>query len=219
MRSSFPGIIVWFAMMLCASLAARAADPQPYRVDLASTGDGAMDATLRATSELLSLRGSAPVSPFGLIARARGEVDRLKTVLESYGYYQSAATITIAGLGLNNPGLADALNALTKGQNAHVAIAFKLGPLYHLRTVTLDGTLPESAQGAFSLKSGAPAVAADVLAAGSRLESALQEQGFAFAKVDPPIAYEDQTLPVLDVSFRVQPGARVNIGEIRLEGL
>ncbi len=219
MRFSFPGIIVWFAMMLGASLAARAADPQLYRVDLASTGDGAMDATLRATSELLSLRDSAPVSPFGLIARARGEVDRLKTVLESYGYYQSAVTITIAGLGLNNPGLADALNALAKGQNARVAIAFKLGPLYHLRTVTIDGTLPESAQGALSLKSGAPAVAADVLAAGSRLESALQEQGFAFAKVDPPIAYEDQTLPVLDVSFRVEAGARVNIGEIRLEGL
>ena len=219
MRSSILGIIVWSAIMLCASLAAHAADPQPYRVDLASTGDGAMDSTLRATSELLSLRDSAPVSPFGLIARARGEVDRLKTVLESYGYYQSAVTITIGGLGLNSPGLADALNALTKGQNARVAITFKLGPLYHLRTVTVEGTLPNSAEGAFSLKSGAPAVAADVLAAGSRLQSALQEQGFAFAIVDPPVAYEDQTLPVLYVSFRVDVGARVNIGEIRLEGL
>jgi translocation and assembly module TamA len=219
MRSSIPGIIVWSAIMLCASLAAHAADPQPYRVDLAATGDGAMDSTLRATSELLSLRDSAPVSPFGLIARARGEVDRLQTVLESYGYYQSAVTITIGGLGLNSPGLADALNALTKGQNARVAITFKLGPLYHLRTVTVEGTLPNSAEGAFSLKSGAPAVAADVLAAGSRLQSALQEQGFAFAIVDPPVAYEDQTLPVLDVSFRVDVGARVNIGEIRLEGL
>src|SRR5450631_862146 len=157
MRSRIPGIIVWFAIMLCVSLAAHAADPQPYRVDLASTGDGAMDTTLRATSELLSLRDSAPVSPFGLLARARAEVDRLKTVLESYGYYHSAVTITIEGSGLNSPGLADALNALTKGQNARVAIAFHLGPLYHLRTVTVEGTLPKSAEGAFSLKSGAPA--------------------------------------------------------------
>ena len=219
MRSRIPGIIVWFAIMLCVSLAAHAADPQPYRVDLASTGDGAMDTTLRVTSELLSLRDSAPVSPFGLLARARAEVDRLKTVLESYGYYHSAVTITIEGLGLNSPGLADALNALTKGQNARVAIAFHLGPLYHLRTVTVEGTLPKSAEGAFSLKSGAPAVAADVLAAGSRLESVLQEQGYAFATVAPPIAYEDQTLPVLDVSFRVEVGARVTIGAIRLEGL
>jgi translocation and assembly module TamA len=219
MRSSIPGIIVCFAIVLGASLAARAADPQPYRVDLAATGDGALDATLRATSELVSLRDSAPVSPFGLIARARGEVDRLKTVLESHGYYQSTVTITVEGMGLNSPALADALNALAKGQKARVAITFNLGPLYHLRKVTVDGALPQSAEGAFSLKPGAPAVAADVLAAGSRLQATLQEQGYAFAKVDPPIAYEDQTLPVLDVSFHVDVGARVNIGEIRLEGL
>ena len=219
MRSSIPGIIVCSGIMLCASLAAHAADPQPYRADLASTGDGAMDATLRATSDLVVLRDSAPVSPFGLIARARAEVERLKTVLESYGYYQSAVTVTIEGLGLNSPGLADALSALGKGQKARVAVAFKLGPLYHLRNVTIEGTLPDSAEGAFTLKSGSPAVAADVLAAGSRLQTTLLEQGYAFAKVDPPVAYEDQTLPVLDVSFRVDVGAHVTIGDIRFEGL
>jgi translocation and assembly module TamA len=206
-------------MAVLASPAAHAADPQPYRVDLVSTGNGAIDAALRATSDLVALRSGAPVSPFGLIARARAEVDRLKTVMESYGYYQSAVTITIEGMGLSSPGLADALNALPKGQNARVSITFSLGPLYHLREVSMQGTMPESARGSFSLKPGAPAVAADVLTAGERLQSALQEQGYAFAKVDPPVAYEDQTLPVLDVSFRLEAGAQVKIGKIRLEGL
>ncbi|HLZ99493.1 MAG TPA: BamA/TamA family outer membrane protein, partial [Steroidobacteraceae bacterium] len=207
------------AMTLGVTLTAVAADPVSYRVDLDSTGDGAMDSTLRATSELVSLRGGAPVSPFGLIARARGEVERLRTVVESYGYYQSAVTITIEGQGLSSPGLAEALAALPKEQEARVAVSFKLGPLYHLRKVTVDGTLPESAANSFTLQPGAPAVAADVLAAGARLLTALQDQGYAFAKVDPPVAYEDQTQPVLDVSFHVDPGARVNIGEIRLVGL
>src|SRR5882757_6092556 len=79
MRARIARICVLFAMTLGTMLTARAADPQSYRVDLDSTGDGAMDATLHATSELLSLRDSAPVSPFGLIARARGEVERLKS--------------------------------------------------------------------------------------------------------------------------------------------
>ncbi|MDB6082471.1 MAG: hypothetical protein JWN43_352 [Gammaproteobacteria bacterium] len=219
MRFSVPGILVWFFVSLAAGFAAHAADPQPYRVDIASTGDGAMDATLRATSDLVALRTGAPVSPFGLIARARAEVDRLKTVLESYGYYRSTVTISIEGSGLNSPELAGVLNALPKGQNARVAISFSLGPLYHLRQVTMQGTIPQSATGSFSLKPGDPAVAADVLAAGTHLQSALQEQGYAFAKVDPPVAYEDQTLPVLDVSFHLDIGAQVNIGEIRLEGL
>ncbi len=199
--------------------AAHAADPQPYRVELESTGDGDLDSALRAASELLSLRGDAPVSPFGLIARARGEVDRLKTVTESYGYYQSAVTIKIEGKGLSSPGLAEALMALPKGQEAGVDVSFVLGPLYHLRKVTLDGTLPESAAGSFTLAPGAPAVASEVLAAGARVLTTLQQQGYAFAKVDPPVAYEDQTLPVLDVTFHVEAGARVKIGEIRFDGL
>jgi len=188
-------------------------------VDIAATGDASMDGTLRSTSELISLKGTAPVSPFGLIARARGEADRLKTVLESYGYYQSMVTIKIEGLDLNNAGLVDALKALPKDRDARVAVGFELGPLYRVGRVIIEGTIPESAKGAFSLNSGAPAVAADVLAAGSHLLATLQEQGYAFAKVDPPVAYEDRTEPLLDVSFRVEPGAKVRIGDIRLERL
>jgi translocation and assembly module TamA len=220
MRFNVPGIRrLLLAMAVCASLVAHAADPQPYRVDLAPTGDGAMDATLRATSELESLRESAPVSPFGLIARARGETDRLKSVLESYGYYESTVTIEIDGLTLGNPGLADALAALPKGQSARVTVSFKPGPLYRVRKVTVEGTLPASVSGVLSIHEGDPAVAANVLAAGSRLQATLEEQGYAFAKVDPPVAYQDQALPVLDVSFRVDAGVRVNIGEISFEGL
>jgi translocation and assembly module TamA len=219
MRFSSPGVTALVVLALCAPLWVRAADPQPYKVDLAATENGAMDDTLKATSELVSLRSGAPVSPFGLIARARGEVDRLKTVLESYGYYQSKVDITIDGMALNSATLADSLAALPKGTDAKVAVKFELGPLYHLGKVTLDGTIPDAAQGVFKLQSGAPAVAADVLAAGGRLLSALQESGYAFAKVDPPVAYENQTEPLLDVSFRVEAGRRVNIGEIRFEGL
>jgi translocation and assembly module TamA len=213
------GIASCGALVLWGASAARAADPQTYKVELAPTGNSAMDGTLRATSDLQSLRTSAPVSPYGLIARARGDLDRLKTVLESYGYYQSKVTLQIDGLALNDPGLADKLAALPKKQDARVQVNFALGPLYHLRRVAIDGELPPSVQGVLGLKSGAPAVAADVLGAGARLLSALQEQGYAFAKVDPPVAYEDQIDPVLDVSFHVEAGQRVNIGQIHFQGL
>ena len=196
---------------------AHAADPQTYKVELGSTGNGTMDATLRATSDLVSLRSSAPVSPYGLIARARSDVDRLKTVLESYGYYDSKVTMKIDGLALNDPGLGDELTALPKKRDARVQVSFVLGPLYHLRRVSVDGGLPPSVK--LDLKPGAPAIAADVLGAGARLLSALQEQGYAFAKVDPPVAYEDQHDPLLDVSFHVETGAPVNIGQIHLQGL
>jgi translocation and assembly module TamA len=188
-------------------------------VELVSTGDKTMDSTLHATSDLVSLRTSAPVSPYGLIARARSDIDRLKTVLESYGYYQSSVNVQIDGAALNAPGIADRLMALPKKQDAKIQVKFSLGPLYHVGRVTIEGDLPPTAQGALPLKTGTPAVASTVLAAGSKLLSVLGEQGYAFAKVDPPVAYEDKADPVLDVTFHVEAGAKVRIGEIRFRGL
>jgi translocation and assembly module TamA len=219
MRFTFPRICGLISLLTVFAAPVRAADPVPYKVDHFSTGDGSMDATLRATSDLVTLRTSAPVSPYALIARARSDGERLKTVVESYGYYESKITIQIDGMALSDPGLADHLNALPKKQDAHVQITFKLGALYHLRNITIDGELPASVQGEFTLKTGAPAVADTVLAAGAHLLAALEEQGYAFAKVDAPVAYEDKTQPLLDVTFHVEAGPRVNIGEIHFTGL
>jgi translocation and assembly module TamA len=210
--------VLLFAFTAFGSVA-HAADPQPYRVEIASVGDGDMDATLKATSDLQSLRKTAPVSPFGLIARARSDVDRLKTALESFGYYQCTVTIKINGMLASNPGLGDILTALPKGTEAQVAITFTLGPLYHLRSIDIDAELPEAVRSTLGLTPGQPAVAATVLAGGSRLLTALQERGYAFAKVDPPVAYEAADEPALDLRFHVEIGSKVNIGEIHLEGL
>src|SRR3984885_12717112 len=121
---------------------ARAADPQAYQVNLVSVGNNDIDQTLKATSDLVSLRSSAPVSPFGLIARARSDIDRLKTALESFGYYESHVTININGTLLTDPSLGEALTALPKGSIARVAISFALGTLYHLRRIDIDGEVP-----------------------------------------------------------------------------
>jgi translocation and assembly module TamA len=219
MRLNSLTFCVLVGLMLGFSPLGRAADPQPYKVERFSTGQSTMDATLRATSDLVTLRTAAPVGPYGLIARARGDIDRLKTALESYGYYDSKVTLTIDNLALNDPRLPDELLALPKKHDAHVQGSFDLGPLYHLRKVTLEGDLTAAARAKFTLTAGDPAVAAQVLAAGTRVLAALEEDGFAFAKVDPPVAYEDKTEPVLDVSFQVQSGPRLNVGRIHIEGL
>jgi translocation and assembly module TamA len=211
-------LALMFAVTAFGSLA-HAADPQPYRVEIASVGNSEMDATLKATSDLQSLRGTAPVSPFGLIARARSDVDRLTTTLEGFGYYQCRIAIKINGMMVNNPGLGDALSALPKGTDARVAVSFTLGPLYHLGRIDIDGDLPDGVRNTLGLTTGAPAVASTVLAGGSRLLTELQEQGYAFAKVDPPVAFEAADAPVLDLRFHVVAGSQVNIGEIRFEGL
>jgi translocation and assembly module TamA len=218
-RGALAAVLVFITLALCVALPTRAADPQPYKVDMASVGDSELNSTLKATSELITLRTSAPVGPFGLIGRARGDLDRLKTVLESYGYYQSYVAITIDDLPLDDPGLGEELTNRPKGSDARVKITFSLGPQYHLRKIEIDGEVPEKDRKALNLETGAPAIASQVLAAGERLLSALQDDGYAFAKVDPPVAYEDPPNRVLDVKFHAVPGKQVQIGQIEIKGL
>jgi translocation and assembly module TamA len=206
-------------VLLLPAVAALAADPQPYTLTIQATGKAPLDLALRQSSQLESLRTGAPVGPFALIARAQQDRERLVTVLESFGYYRGRLTFTIDGQGLEDPGLPDAIAALAQEHPAKVNVAIELGPLYHLRRITIEGEIDAAARRAMGLESDAPAVADNVLGARDRLLTALQEEGHALAKVEAPIAFEDQSDPVLDVSFKAEAGPRVDIGEISLNGL
>jgi translocation and assembly module TamA len=214
-----PILLLLVGAVVLHATAPQAADPQPYHVVLASTGNAALDATLKATSQLQALRSSAPVNPFGLIARARGDMDRLNTVLESFGYYQGRVSITIDDLAIDAPSLGDTLSALPQGSDVACRVSIEPGPLYHLGRIAIDGTLPDAARTSLALSSGAPAIASEVLAGGARLLTALENQGYAFARVDTPVADEDPQQHVLNLNFHVVTGPKVQIGAVRFEGL
>jgi translocation and assembly module TamA len=193
-----------------------AADPQAYSVDLQATGQDALDTALRDSSNLIGLREKAPVGPFALVSRARDDQTRLETALNSYGYYAGKVTIRVAGRSLDDPGLPAALDAATG--SVPVAITITTGPVFHLRRVELTGEPDRVAQDALKLRPGDPAVAADVLAAQSRMLDALRNDGHALAKVDTPIARLEPAAEALDVSYAVHPGPRVNLGPITITG-
>ncbi len=206
-------------LLQAAAVTAHAADPQSYSLSIAASGNADLDAALKASSQLAALRESAPVGPFGLVIRARNDVPRLETVLQSFGYYDSEASIRIDGQELDDPGLPQELAALPKDKSAAVAVAIKLGPQFHLRRVIIEGTVTPAARLQLGLASGQPAIAADVLGAQARLLAALQEEGHAFAKVETPEAVLDPPAQAVDVTFKVAAGPRVDLGTISLLGL
>lgn len=198
---------------------ARAADPQPYAVSIAPTGDAALDSAIRDSSTLLSLRESAPVGPFGLVARARADMDRFLAALHGFGHYNASVAVTVAGRPLADPDLAAALAEVPAGREVPVAVAITPGKLFTLRRVALTGDAPAEAQTWLALKPGAPARAADVLAARARLLDALRARGHALAKVEAPVAMLDAPGEALDVTFPVEAGPRVDLGRIDIRGL
>jgi translocation and assembly module TamA len=203
--------------LLCPSV--RAADPQPYTVALAPTGDAALDRALNDSSTLISLRAAAPVGPFSLIGRARDDAARFQTALESFGYYAGKVEIRVGGHPLDDPHLPAILAALPAAPPVKVTANLVLGPLFRLGQVRIEGTVPEEARRALGLASGQPARAADVLAARTRLLAALQSAGYALAKVDEPLAILHPPAHTLDVTFTVVTGPRVDLGPISITGL
>jgi translocation and assembly module TamA len=197
----------------------RAADPQPYVVNLAKTDNGALDQALHDSSNLVSLRESAPVGPFALVERARGDASRFVTALHSFGYYKGSVDITIAGHGLEDRNLTELLSRAPATPPVTVAVSPKLGPLFHIRKVEIQGAVPPKVRAQLGLAPGAPARAQDVLAAQTRLLDALRADGYALAKVPAPTVIEDPAANRLDVTYVVTAGPRVDVGSISVKGL
>lgn len=213
------------ALVLCllalAITSARASDPQSYTVAIDETGDKSLDTALGDASQLQSLKDKAPAGPFALITRAKNDYDRVQTVLQSFGYYQATVTITVDGTPVNDTSLAEKLDKVPSGQSVEAKIAIDKGPLFRLGKIEVHGELPPGidALDKLGLKPGQPAVASDILGAGTKLLTALEEDGYALAKVDTPIATEDAPSHSIDVVFNAAAGKRATVGAISFNGL
>ena len=218
-RRTLSGLALLTGAALVLQPPAHAADPQPYDVTIAPTGDGAIDGALHDSSTLISLAKSAPVGPFALVTRAQGDVSRLETALHSFGYYAGRVSLKIDGQALDDPGLPDALAAKPAGSTAAVTVAVERGPLFHLRRVTVDGPVSAEDRAKLGIAPGDPAVASRVLAAQGALLDALRANGHALAKVSEPDAVETPADHALDITLHADPGPRVDIGKITVDGL
>ncbi len=216
-RAGFAVIFLVLTFLVLQVGDAVAVDPQPYTVAIDDAGSSDLNGILRGSSQLSNLRESSPTPPFGLIERARADVPRFQTALDSFGYYRNKVSVTIDGLALTDPGLPAALDKTSASVPVHVAI--EKGPLYHLGSVELEGNIPQSARDVLMLRSGDPAVAAVVLDAGARMLSALQEDGYALADIAPPVAFADDEKHLINVTYKIDAGRRAIIGEIRFKGL
>ena len=195
------------------------ADPQPYTVKLAPTGNAALDKALQDSASLISLQKTAPVGGFALIERARHDLTPFTAALSSYGYYKAQISVTIDGKKLDTPNLADTIDHLPAKPPVPVDVKFDLGPQFHLGVVIVQGSVPPDAQAKLGLAAGQPAIAADVLAAQGRLLTAIRDDGYPLAKVDLPPATLHLPQNTLDVTLVASTGVKAALGPITITGL
>jgi len=198
--------------------AAFAADPVHYKTVFAPSGDAALDALLPQTSALVALGKKLPPAPFALIGRGQADAQQFLIVLHSFGYDAGTVSITINGLAITDPSLADQLTQAPARDVAVVRVALTKGALFHVSTVALPG-LPVGFSAPPLVKSGDPALAAPILDVSARLRTALHNAGYAFAQVSAPLAVATTATNSLALTYTVTPGPRVRIGAITFSGL
>ena len=214
-------LLLAVAALLLVRGAALGADPQPYAVTLTPTGNAALDQALRDASQLEALREKAPVGPFALVAaRARDDAGRFQTALNSFGYYAVEGDPD-GGRQAARPGdLPDLLQQAPADPPVAVVATFDPGPLFHLGRVTIEGDVPPAAREQLGLAPGAPAVAADVLAAQQRLLTAIRERRLSARQGGTAAGEPAPGRAPAGRDLRGRPrGRHADIGAIRITGL
>ena len=222
--------LAWLALLLLAMAAglagAQAPEPPAYTIAIIPTGDAEIDDAVAATSTLQRLADQPLAAPAALIARARGDRDRAGSTLRALGYFDGEVLITIAGLPLDDAALPARLNATPAP--VPVTLAIRPGPRTTIASVAIQDThgadlaatlgLPDLVKQA-DLLLGAPARGADIVAAEARVLRALLDDGRAFARTGVRTLTLDRARHELSVVLRFDPGNRVRIGTISVQGL
>ncbi|MBK1657809.1 outer membrane protein assembly factor [Paracraurococcus ruber] len=208
-----------------------APDPEtlPYRVEIAPTGDGRLDAALRAVSQLVALQDPAPTTPAGVIARAEGDRERLQRALQSEGYWAGSSRIALAGTPLGTPGLLEQLEPLATRRGAEplaVKVEVEKGDPYRIAGLTLRATTPagqaavdQAAARPFGLAPGDPARAEPVLDAERQLLDRLLAAGHPLAVVADRTTTVDHDRRTMDVAWNFAPGPVAAFAAPGVEGM
>lgn len=148
-----------------------------------------------------------PANAAQLDRRSRADVELLAELLRSRGYYDAVV----------EPRIETTHDALT------VVLDAEPGPQYTFSSVDLPGLDSAGAEAAalrkaFGVKAGDPVIAQDVIDAGTALQVALGEEGFALAKIGEQQVEIDHQTHTASLALPVEPGPLAHFGRISVTG-
>lgn len=207
----FPFFVVHAALWYLLAISPLLADEAgiPYRVRFEGEMIGGVGNELRSVSSTVSLRDRPPASVALLRRRAEKDLPALTQVLRSHGFYRAQVRVKIE----------------EKKRPVQVTFTVSTGPPFLLTTVRIHSSTSSEMVGRYlldtkdlGLKSGEAARSRQILDAKKEIVLRWKSQGYPFVRVAETVTVDYETETV-DVSFDVDPGPRLRLGDIRFTGL
>ncbi len=153
-----------------------------------------------------------------LTRRAKEDIALLQQVLRVYGYYDAQVVQSVAGVERRGQNAATGPGGRIDANKAVVRFDVVPGPQYTLAAIDL-GDIAQAAdaaklRAAFKLASGDPVNSDRIVAERLHLDTALGENGYAFAKVGEPALTIDHEPRTGDLAIPVETGGRYAFGRI-----
>ncbi|MFA5120283.1 autotransporter assembly complex family protein [Zavarzinia sp.] len=213
MRRGFevrPGWAGPILALLCLFAAARgAAAATDYRLDMSGLPDEAKS-LVEQTSELVTMADRPPPGVTALRNRIRGDLDKIRQVLDAFGYFD--ATIDVTAPEDQTP--------------VPVTIKVTAGKRYRVGQLRLTdpGGVPlgpglSPPEGRIALKPGEPYAAQAVIDTESVILAELGRRGRPFAKVAHRDVVLDRAAGTVNATWAIDYGPLAHYGETRFEGL
>ena len=172
-------------------------------------GVGEVDALLKAfrAQSALEADRKKPANVAQIDRRSRADADLLEELLRSQGFYDADVVPRTE----------------TAGDMLRIVLDASPGAQYRFASVDLPGLDAAGSEAArlrdaFQVKAGDPVIAADVIAGGLALKTALGEEGFASANVGEQVVEVDHRTHLATLLLPVDPGPVARFGAIRVTG-
>ena len=205
-------------------------------IDYAVALDGApseeAEALIRESLDLFRRQEDGAQSLAFLRRRARNDVERIRAILRSFGYYDGGATVAVEGPGARAPapdgpddGAEPAAEEEDDAPAALVTVTVEPGPLFTLVrhdfriSVAGDRPAPTFSPAAFGSPVGEGAAAAPILSAERAAAARLRREGRPYARVEGRDAVADLAAEEIEVDSRIAAGPYVTYGELSFVGL
>jgi translocation and assembly module TamA len=182
-----------------------------YRVDFEGLDDANTLKTIKAISQLTSLKKHPPASTNALRYRAESDVPELLKALHAHGYYEATVDIRLD----------------ESGEQTRVVVSIRPGPVYVLETFEIrlysgeekqEIDSPNTKLHHLGVRLGKPALAQKIIEAELILLQNLSDCGYPLATVDHREVIVDGSMKDVRVLLEVQAGPRTHFGEMEIEG-